>query len=70
MLSKSILVIFIFCAKIVIYCFSGSKPHTMSVKWQKATDEYMKFHKMNPIFGTQKPLVYLKMDNRFDFKHY
>eukprot|EP01032_Pedospumella_encystans_P021652 gene21652-24551_t len=29
---------------------SGSKPHTMSVKWQKATDEYMKFHKMNPIF--------------------
>lgn len=29
----------------------GSKPHTMSVKWQKATDEYMKFHKMNPIFG-------------------
>lgn len=42
----------------------------MSVKWQKATDEYMKFHKMNPIFGTQKPLVFLKMDKWFDFKHY
>ena len=37
---------------------SGSKPHTMSDQWVKANQEYMKFQKMNPIFGEFLRLLY------------
>jgi hypothetical protein len=36
--------------------FVASKPHTMTKEWQAANIEYMKFQKMNPIFGiSSKP---------------
>jgi hypothetical protein len=30
---------------------NGHKPKTMSNDWSQANKEYMKFQKMNPIFG-------------------
>jgi hypothetical protein len=31
--------------------YKGTVPSTMSKDWQDAQQEYMKFQKMNPIFG-------------------
>eukprot|EP00599_Poterioochromonas_sp_BG-1_P008127 CAMPEP_0173133926 /NCGR_PEP_ID=MMETSP1105-20130129/998_1 /TAXON_ID=2985 /ORGANISM="Ochromonas sp., Strain BG-1" /LENGTH=71 /DNA_ID=CAMNT_0014045649 /DNA_START=72 /DNA_END=287 /DNA_ORIENTATION=- len=40
----------------LILASKASKPHTMTKEWQAANIEYMKFQKMNPIFGiSSKP---------------
>jgi hypothetical protein len=36
---------------VILNYFAGSKPRTMNKEWVAANQEYMKFQKMNPIFG-------------------